>query len=64
MQTVLVRIPLEKRWDEILEFFNHDEKLTVVAGTVLSDHFQKIRICPHYSDLINLGFDTQQGFFA
>ena len=31
-QTLMVRFPLERKWDSILEYFGHDEKLTVVTG--------------------------------
>ena len=32
----MVRFPLEKRWDEILEFFGNDERLTIIAGEIYS----------------------------
>ena len=33
-QTLMVRLPLERKWDLILEFFNNDEKLTMIAGKI------------------------------
>ena len=44
-QTVFVRIPLERRWDDILEFFNHDEKSTVVTGKTLLNNFDAVGFC-------------------